>query len=724
MSHWEKHRFKVYNKGQHPYKHTLTEFAFSNPAIPGTSNVESALNYVLSVLFPNTMPAVDTKSDLPSTGNTINDYRVVHDDGDGKQAAYRWEQREGDASAKWYKVADMDWSNDSILSQLLDVTQPLYLTKGGMSEIDSDGNVITGLLAGQTLFGGDSANQNLTLNANSGDGTGVNTGYVQLASNFRPTENGTYDLSTSSERWKDLYLSNSSIIDTMTLSSGSIIDSTGNISFGDENIQTSGNLGAAVITGTQLIADDSTNTLALVPGSITDSSGAISFGLANLTTTGNLGIGALTVTDSSSSETFSIDADSSGATLLASSLGALNFGSDTLTTTGNTSFGAIVGTSLGIDNLSLDGDTISSISGNNIRLNPNGAGEVFIDSSMTTGNVTTTGNIAVTGRVDVDNLRVDGNTLSSTTGNLILDGAGTINFSDTLLPSSDDALSIGGASNRVQDLYLSGGIRDGSNETSIASIIGLRHNLYRDVSQTQPAQSGDALFFDSVNGVWLASAPDSEVSHSTVSGLTDGDAGHTQFTMLEGRSGGQTIKGGTGASEGLTLESTDHATKGTINFSSNLVPTTSATFSGSWTGTDLGGASNLLKDIYSRGEFKGMRLENVLASALPSFSAQTPGRLYWASDTNKAYVDTGAAIKVMGVAKYAQDQVFDGSITTLDVDVSSQITDARLAQWQLLNNSNNYEVMGITIKMTSASNVRLTTNSPLPAGSYRLIGVE
>jgi hypothetical protein len=78
----------------------------------------------------------------------------------------------------------------------------------------------------------------------------------------------------------------------------------------------------------------------------------------------------------------------------------------------------------------------------------------------------------------------------------------------------------------------------------------------------------------------------------------------------------------------------------------------------------------------------------------------------------------------LGVSKYSQDQVFDGIITQLDVDVSANIADARTAIWHLRDNANNFEIMGVTIKTTSATNVRIETNIPLAAGSYRLIGIE
>ena len=69
-------------------------------------------------------------------------------------------------------------------------------------------------------------------------------------------------------------------------------------------------------------------------------------------------------------------------------------------------------------------------------------------------------------------------------------------------------------------------------------------------------------------------------------------------------------------------------------------------------------------------------------------------------------------------------EAFDGIQTLKDIDVSSEITDARNAIIQLLDNSNDFERIIATIKATSSSNVRVQTNVPLPAGSYRLIVME
>lgn len=60
---------------------------------------------------------------------------------------------------------------------------------------------------------------------------------------------------------------------------------------------------------------------------------------------------------------------------------------------------------------------------------------------------------------------------------------------------------------------------------------------------------------------WLAQT---YVDHGSISGLGDDD--HTQYALLAGRSGGQSLVGGTASGNDLTLQSTAHGTKGHILF--------------------------------------------------------------------------------------------------------------------------------------------------------------
>lgn len=73
--------------------------------------------------------------------------------------------------------------------------------------------------------------------------------------------------------------------------------------------------------------------------------------------------------------------------------------------------------------------------------------------------------------------------------------------------------------------------------------------------------SGRFLKSDGTDASWAA------LDHGVdLGGLGDDD--HAQYALLAGRSGGQTLIGGTASGNGLVLTSTSHATKGTVDASS------------------------------------------------------------------------------------------------------------------------------------------------------------
>ena len=78
----------------------------------------------------------------------------------------------------------------------------------------------------------------------------------------------------------------------------------------------------------------------------------------------------------------------------------------------------------------------------------------------------------------------------------------------------------------------------------------------------------DFTYNDAANTI-TASVIQSGITHGNLSGLSSDD--HAQYALLAGRPTGQTINGGTAASENLTLSSTSNATKGNIRFGSNAV---------------------------------------------------------------------------------------------------------------------------------------------------------
>lgn len=699
-------RFQIWNQNQHPFVHSLSDFGYSNDSLPGVTNMESALNYITAVLYPNAKPAVANQAALPTVGNSINDYRVVNDDGDGKAAGYRWEQREGEASPSWHKIADVDWGSESILQEWQNRTQDLWVMRYGYDDIDQTGAAVTGLYAGQRIFGGKSANTNMTLSANSGDGTGAQTGFVQVTDNFRPTTNGTLSLGTTGNRWLKLW-TNDVQAGTLVLVGGQITDTTGSISFDNENLSTTGTvtIGNFLINGT-------TN-------KITNSAGTVDFDNENVTTTGDGTFNKITATGAASS----LKAGTQIGDLtfqdgsINSATATLTFNALNLTTTGN-----ITGTQANGGNLRLSGNALTATNANgSIAINPAGTGTITLGSALTTSStVGITSTLTVTGQANVDNLRLDGNVLSTTDLNgtlqLLPNGTGNILVGGNLYPSTGGVQDLGQSGSLWKKLWISGSI-GGATEITIADLMTLRSVTYRDSARTIAAQSGDSLFYDGTQ--WLASAPDTEIQHSGLSGLTTGDAGHTQFVMLAGRAGGQSIIGGTAAGENINLESTSNATKGFVQVKDTVRPFTDAVYTTSWAGTDLGHSSFRFRDVITVGEFKGLRLEN-LGSA-PASSSQKVGRLIFVTADENVYVDTGTTVKQVGGSRFYTDTTWNGTDTVKNVTVSG--TDARLAIWQLKDNVNDFNVIYCELKATTATNVRITVGSPLPAGSYRLVGV-
>ena len=205
----------------------------------------------------------------------------------------------------------------------------------------------------------------------------------------------------------------------LDLSDGLIVNYLGgSISFGNENLTTTGTLSAA--TGSQF------GQLDLLNGTINDSSGAISFGNENLTTTSTsmainntLTVANGSITDSTGAFTFGNENLSTTGNLQVD--GTSTF--DALTVSGATSFAAPVT----VDSLSFNDNIISTSTNADLELTPGGTGVVnvsnmTIDSSINfTDNVikVTTSNADMvlsangTGSVVLNNIDLDGGTIDN-----------------------------------------------------------------------------------------------------------------------------------------------------------------------------------------------------------------------------------------------------------------------------------------------------------------------
>lgn len=81
-------------------------------------------------------------------------------------------------------------------------------------------------------------------------------------------------------------------------------------------------------------------------------------------------------------------------------------------------------------------------------------------------------------------------------------------------------------------------------------------------------QNSGITIADGATGTLSGTNTGDQNDHGLMTGLSDDD--HTQYALLAGRAGGQTLKGGTASGEHLTLESTNHATKGDVKLASGV----------------------------------------------------------------------------------------------------------------------------------------------------------
>lgn len=499
-------RTKIVSKSQHLLTHSLADFGFGNPALPSSvNNAEDAINWILSVLYPNTKPSVPTPADLPTGVDTpnpgdlppsINDYRLVQDDGTGKTAGYIYAKYDTDPAPTWHKTHSFDWGVNNVLQGLLNQTQPLYVKKNGSTDYDTaTGLPITGIFAGQSIYGGEASNQNLTLNATNFD----NTGYVQFNDNTRPTYDNQFVLGTPTERFSD-FQSVKATIGTTTVDAGTITDTSGLVDFVSTSIQTLGNITANNITGVNSLVG---GIYTIGPSQITSSSGAIDFGANTVSS------GAIT----SSGNITGLNATFTGATISDITIGAgsitsasptIDFGVNGLSTTGAISVGDITGLVTNVSSITATTGNIGSvaISGSDISSTS--------PLTLTSTSVSTSGDLLVGGLSSLNNVSISTGSSISFANGFSIDETGIYNAGTNVLidspivPNVDANISLGSTTGRYLDLFLSNSITNGTESVLFQDLTAIGSASYRDVTRTAPAQNGDVLVYDSANSKWLA----------------------------------------------------------------------------------------------------------------------------------------------------------------------------------------------------------------------------
>ena len=208
-----------------------------------------------------------------------------------------------------------------------------------------------------------------------------------------------------------------------------------NIDLDSETLQFSGGSGITTAgTGnTVTIAVDST--VATLTGSQTLTNKVLTAPTINAATmTGTVTVDTIsmadnTITTGASNANLELDASGTGIVRIIPNTTVVG----TLTTADISNSNNITTTQLDADGVRIKDNKVSTFASNaNLEIVANGSGVIDMQSAMTTVGQTVTGDVSITGKADVDNVRIDGNTISTTNSNggLILspNGTGTITF--------------------------------------------------------------------------------------------------------------------------------------------------------------------------------------------------------------------------------------------------------------------------------------------------------
>ena len=371
----------------------------------------------------------------------------------------------------------------------------------------------------------------------------------------------------------DLTVTDVATIDgTVTISSGSITDSGGAISFGNENISTTGTLSSGAAT---LGTGSTVGNLTLANGSITDSGGAISFGNENISTTGTLSSGAATLGTGSTVGNLTLANGS-----ITDSGGAIDFGNENLSTSGNMTVTSSVQTTT-IDYT--DGTLALTV-----------ASDGTITSS---GNVVATGDLTVSGNDIKDNggsaaITFDGSSNITTGGTLTTTGA--ISSGGAVNPSSANAAALGSASAEWSDVFVADGAVISLGDDQDVTLTHVHNDgIILNTDNQFQFRDSDLKIYSSADGqLDIDANTEVEITATTldINGALDASGDVTVGTSL--RTGTIDFTDGTLA---LTV-----ASNGALTTSGNL--TVGGTLSGNGSGLTGVPASSLASDNLTQGD--------------------------------------------------------------------------------------------------------------------------
>lgn len=583
--------------------------AYDNERLPiDVDTIGEVLDYIINALYPNYVATVDEVTDLPLTANN-GDYYIVRDDGDGNMAGYVWETRDGVTG--FQKKFDVDWSVDGILADLEGRIAPYYVQ-------------LLGKAGGQRIAGGNVAGNNLELEANSVD----DSGEIIVHNPVIPNGDAEESLGKAGKRFLDVFLSGvlSNGTDTVTvaqlLAAYTHSQATGN-PHGSEYEDIANRLGDLDIDG-----------------DVEDAS-------VDLSTAGNKSV-TLTVKDNSHNHLAANITDLSDAVYALFKL-ILQDSDDLQWTFDDLNQEVVADINIDTGNL----DDVAAPAPNKILVgNPDG--DEWVQSD---GLIELTGDISGSATYDSTEDKWEIETQVENTPLDTVDRIDLTNRAVESTPGNPTVLTLighkltTGKKIRLFDVTFAGvyvvtRIDDDNFSIPFDSSLGAVENGYF-------IPEAANLLYDPDTDTFKVRAEFEEISHHEI---TDNDDDvHPQYALLDGRGNEQVLSGGETASGNLILQSTSfRASPGDVLLRDRLAAETGAVYSGGWQGTDLGSSGRPFRDIHTKGELKGGRVEQV--NSLPSVSATERGRLVQDTDGD-LWINTGTEWAKMAVVADGIEQL-------------------------------------------------------------------
>jgi len=527
----------------------------------------------------------------------------------------------------------------------------------GYTRNDTANNIADGNVINAADFDGEYDAIESAFNATSGhthDGTaaegapvtvlGPVQDFVASSTEVKPKTDNTLDIGTSALQFKDMYLNGKAFIDG--LGENLLVDTDKAIQFRDTALSINSS------TDGQLDIDADTELELVAPTVDIDASTAVTIDTTTLTITG-----------------------------------AANVTGD-----------------LDVDNININGNTIISTDSNgNIALTPNGTGEVDISKvdidSGTIDGVTIGGSSAAAGTftaIDVDNINIDANTISSTNsnGDITLDpnGTGVIDIpTDTKLQIRDSAIFINSSTDGQLDI-------DADAELEItAPIVDIDASTSVNISNDLKLDSDAAV-------VSLGADGEVTITHEHNVGVTlnvenSGTNSVTDIIKLQAQSSGTPAIGiGTGIEFSTETAAGNLETGGVIESVTTGINPTSEEFDMLFKTMSSGGAAAERLKLNGSGATIG----NINVDGNTIISTDTNGNIALTPngtgevDISKVDIDAGA----IDGAVIGANSAAAGTFTTLSASTLGAALDA-----------NNQAITNIDVNSGAIDGVTIGTNS-------------